>query len=304
MNLLIKPTLIVFFGVAMLSCTNQPTDTTGNNSSDSRDTDDSASVSAQPASAFLKKYQGHAPAGFMGDRRIRPGNYIQMDVLVTTRNFINIWIPESCTYNGQEEPFFLLSPDQLNDLKIEETPTGGISLSGKAGPELELTGTAEEFQYGLYLTVTYHNVSDRMLQDVSSAVCIQLTAAPDFRDPDRERTFWYHNNAWDNTFEYYSVEQEGIERTDFYNAAVEDESDMPLLIIESQNDDHVIGLIFRDATGVGGNSQMSTGCMHSDGGLVDIGPGESAAREGILIIHPEGKDALLKIAKEFYDGSV
>lgn len=295
MNFLYKTVLIAFAASAMTACTTH-------SASDKSNSEMSTSTvtTSKAASTFLNKYPGHAPAGFIGNRRIRPGNYIQMDVLATTRNFIDIWIPESCTYKSLEDPYFLLAPDQLHDLTVEETPTGGISLTGKAGKDLELTGTAEEFQYGLFLTVTYHNVSDKVLEDVASPVCIQLTAAPDFRDPNRERTFWYHNNTWDNTFDCYSVEQEGIARTDFYNAHVESESDLPLLIVESPNSDHVIGLIFRDATGVGGNSQMSTGCMHSDGGQVDIKPGESASREGILIIHPEGKEALLKIAKAFY----
>ena len=282
--------VIVFVGMTTMACSDKPSSVSNDN----------YTTSALPASGILEKYPGHSPSGFIGDRRIRPGHYIQMDVLATTRNFINIWLPELCSYKGLEKPFFLLSPGEVNQLKLENTSTGGISLSGKAGEELEFTGTAEEFQYGLYLTVRYDNVSDRILEDVSSSVCIQLTAAPDFRDPDRKNTFWYNNGKWDNTFIEDSVVQEGIERCKFYNSELNEGTSLPLIVVDSQTGKHAIGLIFRDALDVGGNSQMSTGCMHSDGGSFDIRPGESAAREGILIIHPEGKEAVLKIAQEFY----
>ena len=45
---------------------------------------------------------------------------------------------------------------------------------------------------------------------------------------------------------------------------------------------------------------MSTGCLHSDGGSHDIDPGGTAVREGLLIIHPEGKEGVLEIAKAFF----
>lgn len=284
--------MIVYVGMTLMACSDKPSNTIKDNSIGP----------AKPAAKIIEKYPGHSPRGFIGNRGIRPGHYVQLDVLATTRNFINIWLPEMCGFKGSKNPFFLLSPGEINQLKLENTPTGGFSLSGKSDTELEFTGTAEEFQYGLYLTVKYHNVSDRVLEEVSSSVCVQLTAAPDFRDPNLIKTFWYNNGLWDNNFTKRSVVQEGIERCKFYRSKDIKKTSLPLIVVESQNGKHAIGLIFRNALRVGGNSQMSTGCIHSDGDSFDLKPGEFAVSEGILIIHPEGKEAVLKIAQEFIDG--
>lgn len=127
-----------------------------------------------------------------------------------------------------------------------------------------------------------------------------LTAA--FRDPDLQYTYWYNDGIWDNTFQLSSVEHEGTERCSFFRSYLNEGTSLPLIIVESNSGKHALGLIFRDASNVGGNSHMSTGCIHSDGSAYDIEPGETAVREGLLIIHPEGKEAVLKIAKEFYFG--
>ena len=254
-----------------------------------------------PVSEIMQKYPGHLPDGFEGNRRIRPGNYIQLDILATTRNFINIWLPEYCTYKGLKKPFFLLS-EGANLLKVDTTSTGGISLSTKVGDGLKMTGTAEEFQYGLYLTLKYHNISNKFLEDITSNVCVQLTAAPDFRDPELTRTYWYNNGKWDSTFRKNKVVQEGIVRCEFFRSGLNDGKSLPLVVVDSPNSDYTIGLIFKKATMVEGNYHGSTSCIHSDGGSYDIEPGGTALKEGLLIIHPEGKEAVLKIATEFYHG--
>lgn len=140
-----------------------------------------------------------------------------------------------------------------------------------------------------------------LVEMVNSSVCVQLTAAPDFRDPELENTYWYHRGAWDTTFEHSALVQEGIERIRFFRAVANQEQDLPLIVVESSTGDHALGLVFRDATGVGGNHQMSTACLHSDGDSYDIEPGRNATREGLLIIHPEGKEGVLKIAKAFFN---
>ncbi|MEN8203015.1 MAG: hypothetical protein ABFS28_10495 [Bacteroidota bacterium] len=283
--------IVTLIAVSLWACTDRS----------SREPTAKPATPSEAASVFLDKHQGHAPDGVIGDRRIRPGYYLQMDVLATTRNFIQIWLPEICTYKGQKKPFFLLSSEDLYQMNLDTTATGGISISGKAGEQLMITGTAEEFEYGLYLTVNQQNISDMVLEEVSSSVCIQLTAAPDFRDPERENTYWYNEGTgtWDQSFITESLIQEGIERTRFYRTVMEPEQGLPLVVVESSTGSHALGLIFKNATGVGGNSQMSTGCIHSDGDSYTIAPGKSASREGLLIIHPEGKEAVLEMAREF-----
>ena len=84
--------VIVFVGMTTMACSDKPSSVSNDNST----------TSAPPALGIVEKYPGHSPSGFIGDRRLRPGHYIQMDVLATTRNFINIWLPELCSYKGLE----------------------------------------------------------------------------------------------------------------------------------------------------------------------------------------------------------
>ena len=70
--------VIVFVGMTTMACSDKPSSVSNDNST----------TSAPPASGIVEKYPGHSPSGFIGDRRIRPGHYIQMDVLAATRNFI------------------------------------------------------------------------------------------------------------------------------------------------------------------------------------------------------------------------
>ncbi len=287
---LMKKTIIILFvGVITMACSDKP----------SKVIEKNTITQKSPVPKIINKYSGHLPNGFEGNRRLRPGNYVQLDILATTRNFINIWLPEYCSYKGLKKPFFLLS-EGVNILRLDTTSTGGISLSSKAGNGLEFTGTAEEFQYGLYLTVKYHNISDKVLKDVTSSVCIQLTAAPDFRDPGVTRTYWYNDGKWDNNFKKNTVTQKGIVRCDFFRYDLNQGKSLPLIVVESPNSNYAIGLIFRNASKMGGNSHGSTTCIHSDGDTYDIEPGGFAAKEGLLIVHPEGKEAVLKIAREFY----
>ena len=49
-------------------------------------------------------------AGFPTDWQIRPANYIQLDWLAYTRNFIHIWLPEGVS-TGHNTALFILSEE-------------------------------------------------------------------------------------------------------------------------------------------------------------------------------------------------
>lgn len=290
--------MIVVVGMAMMACSDKPSGVIN----------DDPVFQEQAGAEILEEYPGHLPVGLNDCRRLRSPHYIQMDVMATTLNYINIWLPEIITYTYKgldKRRYFVITSSEVTRLKLDTTSTGGISLSGRAGEELEFTGTAEEFQYGLYFTIKYHNVSDTILENVASSICVQLTAAPDFNFPDLKNTFWYNKGKWDNTFITNPDKQEDIFGSQFYSSHLNNGTSMPLIIVDSQTSKHAIGLLFKGVNKIGGNAHRALRCIHSDGGpgIDALGPGETAVKEGVLIIHPEGKDAVLKIAQEFYSAS-
>lgn len=229
--------------------------------------------------------------GFAGDRKIRPANTFQLDISAPNRNFINIWLPECVSCDTGMLSFMPWGEDRIvwkNDGDNRTCSRSDISS------QLRIESVAEEVDFGVKLEMRLSNTSEAVLRDVTVHSCIQLAAAPDFRDPGLERTFWRSNGQWAR-FKVTSEVQDG--RCIFYGH--EGHPDIPLIVVESAVSSFAAGLVFRGATELGGNCQQYICCIHSLMPAFDIECGNSIVIEGRLFIHPGGKDAVVDLAEAF-----
>jgi len=236
---------------------------------------------------------GRLQDGFPGDRRIRPANYVQLDIKATTRNFINIWLPEGLRDADGKGNLFL--PGQVRSFHWDTTPTDGVQVSGEVDGVMRFTGTVDEFQFGAAIALTIENVSGKPLRGIHAGVCVQLAAAPDFADFGRQRTFWRRDGRWEG---FPDTEEKEGGLCVFYKPS--HVPDLPLIAVESSTGPHALGLIGESATTVGGNCHRSIGCIHSHPAAVDLAPGASSTRQMRLFLHPDGKDAVLQLAEAFW----
>ncbi len=124
--------------------------------------------------------------GFPGDWPIRPANFLQLDWLARTRNFIHIWLPEGvATDNGQV--LFILQEVVNYDFTRPE-PGVWVQSYEKAGV-IALRGECRAIPDGVALALEVSNGSDQDWEHALAGICVQLAAAPDFADYALERTF-------------------------------------------------------------------------------------------------------------------
>ena len=137
---------------------------------------------------------GRLADGFPGDRRIRPAQFVQLDITVTTRNVINIWLPEGIHEAKGRCRYFV--PGEVRTLRWERTERDGVCCTGDVDGVVRFTGTVDEFEFGAALSLTIENTTDQRLDGVSADPCVQLATAPDFVDLERRRTWWRKGGEW------------------------------------------------------------------------------------------------------------
>lgn len=233
----------------------------------------------------------HLPDGFAGDRRVRPAHFFQLDVGIPQRNFIHIWLPEGVSCGG-ESLFFVPRGEEAATWEIG--PDGEVRCRREVGQGLRMESVVAECELGAYLTIRLANSSEQALHGVSAHTCVQFPAAPDLRDLDLERTYWRCQEEW-RRFEITGRPQGG--RCLFFSHA--EPADLPLIVVASGTGPYAAGLIFQGATSVNGNCQGSIGCIHSTVPAADIPPGATLELRGFLILHPDGRDAVLEAAQDF-----
>jgi hypothetical protein len=229
--------------------------------------------------------------GFPGDRRIRAGNYFQLDVSLLERNFINVWLPEGIE-SGEELLYF--APRGEDALTWKHIENGGLVQSGQVASRLHVESTMTHVDYGVALTIKIKNISDKPIHDIHVNPCVQLCAAPDLRDFRLERTFCRRDNQWVR-LEVVRTTQAGS----FYGS--KDRIDMPLILVDSATSDYALGFLFKGAESVGGNSARFISCVHSNPPPTNLEPGETVLHEGRLFIHPQGKEHVLSLAAKFLE---
>ena len=232
--------------------------------------------------------------GFVGDRRVRPANFFQLDIGAPNRNFIHIWLPEAVSCAGEKRWF---TPRGETAGRWTSTEHGTRFECDLPGP-LRMTSSVEEIAHGVELRIDLVNDTGRALDDVKAQSCVQLAAAPDFRDVELQRTLWHGGGQW-RPFHVTSRPQEG--RCVFYGH--DGEADLPLIVVESATGPFAAGLIFRGADSVSGNCGPSIACIHSTAPGRRLEAERTLTQDGRLFIHPEGKDAVLALAEAFMAAS-
>lgn len=231
------------------------------------------------------------PTGFVGDRKIRPAQFFQLDVAMAGRNFIHIWLPEGVS-TAQGKLFFVPGGEPSGTWELH--PDGGVRCRRTVGGGLRMDSIVEEVDFGALLTLRLTNETGELLQRVSAPACVQLAAAPDLRDSGLQRTFWRCGGQWER-FTIAGRPQGG--RCLFYGH--DRPVDLPLVVVSSATGPYAAGLIFRGATSVSGNCQGAIDCIHSNVPPADITVSASRELQGYLIIHPAGRDAVLEVAQDF-----
>ena len=216
--------------------------------------------------------------GFPDDFPIRPANLVQLDWMASTRNMINMWLPETiaCENHGmllgilREEASYHFSQASDGSWTTSFEKLGVLTLEARITPVEE----------GVQLSLEIGNASRDVWEKVRACVCVQFHAAPDFYDPERKRTF-YLSGGQLRTLEgpYRDPGFYGPGQHPGYPQA-----DASFIGINSEDGRHVVALWWQEGQQVFGNAHRATLCVHTDPAFQDIAPGESAIREGRLYL--------------------
>ncbi|MFH1569768.1 MAG: hypothetical protein ABIL09_17360, partial [Gemmatimonadota bacterium] len=125
---------------------------------------------------------------------------------------------------------------------------GAVRCTRELGRGVRMESAVTEAELGACLTIRLTNTSRELLRGAVAQTCVQLPAAPDLCDPELERTFWRCQGEW-RRFEVTGRPQGG--RCLFYGHP--EPADLPLVVVASAAGPYAAGLIFREATSVGGN---------------------------------------------------
>jgi len=219
--------------------------------------------------------------GYPDDLPIRPANLIQLDWHASTRNMINIWMPESVSSSSHGTLVMILR----EPVNYHFTRTGEDCWSywfEKPGV-LRLEGGLGAIEGGVAMALEVRNLSGQLWYDVSAGICVQLHAAPDFYDPNRERTFYLSGGR------LRTMEGPCKETTAgaFYGPRLfpdYPEADVGFMGIRSEDNRYVVASWWESASTVWGNAHRATLCIHTNPEYQDIAPGESKRRRGRLYL--------------------
>ena len=219
--------------------------------------------------------------GYAEDLPVRPGNLLQLDWEASTRNMINIWLPEalSCAEQG----LLLMILREEVDFRFEQTPEGHWRHSF-AKPGLNLEATLRPIAEGVEMELSITNAGPRDWVKVRAGICVQFHAAPDFLDPELERTFYLAG---------------GKLRTPGAPMSAWAPADTGFVGIHSRDARHTVALWWEDAKGVGGNQHPATACLHADPAFGNIPAGSTITRKGCIYLMPgDPADALERFKKD------
>ena len=229
--------------------------------------------------------------GFPADYPIRPGNLIQLDWRATTRNVIQLWMPENMSSRSYGRLLMILHEDV--DYRFDRTPEGWWRHSFEKPGVMRLTGVTRPIHDGVEMSLTIENLTDQDWEEVGAGVCVQFHSAPDFYDPERKRTFYVSGGELRTLEGPYHVAGDGV--CHFWGPPKEAPADFSFVGIEAADGRHVLATWWEGARGIGGNCHQATLCIHSNPGFGNIPAGESRTRRGFLYMMPGGMaDALAR----------
>ena len=209
----------------------------------------------------------------------------KLDLWVTERNFIDIWLPEGVLSNDDQTVWFLLR--EATDLRWQYDGAGTWQSSfEKAGQcAVEATVTTRDDGVALQLQVT--NLTGYVWPRAQAPVCVQLAAAPDFRDPALERTRFLAADNW-QVFRADQVRRTYPDRCHFFGAmGVPEAAGGNEIRVASRCGGWHLAHYFETASGVGGNCHESICCIHANPLLGELHPGQSGVATGWIRLRRE-----------------
>ena len=227
--------------------------------------------------------------GFPQDLPVRPAHALQLDWRVTQRNLIPIWLPEGVSADGRWVWFLLREPPPLHwTVGGEAECEGRFELNDRC--RVVARTAPRDDGIDLHLQVT--NLTPAAWSTVRLTVCVQLAAAPDFRDPGLERT-WYHTRGGWRKFDPQKTNRSYPGGCHFYGTDYQpDKSDVDRFEIRvaSPCGRWFFSHCFPQATAVAGNCHESFCCVHSDPVFGPVAPGATGEARGWIRVRNESVD--------------
>ena len=136
------------------------------------------------------------------------------------------------------------------------------------------------------MLLTFSNLTERDWAEVGAGVCVQMQGAPDFRDPDRSRTFYLTAEGLHSM--EGPVHESGGGMCLFFGSGRDGRpvATAPFICVEAVDGKHALGTWWEGAEGCGGNCHPSTQCIHSNPTFGTIRASESVTRRGMLYLMP------------------
>ncbi len=236
--------------------------------------------------------------GFPGDYPVRPANLLQIDWFASTRNMINLWLPEAIGCRNLGTLLFILHEDV--GFRFERTAEGHWRHTLVKPGCLSFEAVTKEIPSGLAMELAVTNLGGRDWESADAGICTQFHAAPDFYDPERRRTFYLSggkmrmmtgpvNSTAEDACRFY-----GPTRQDHYPPA-----DAGFIGIASADGHHTAATWWEGAETVWGNAHPATLCIHSDPRFGDVPAGATIRRRGHLyLMDGSPEDALARFLRE------
>ena len=224
--------------------------------------------------------------GFPKDLPVRPAHSLQLDWWVTQRNFIQIWLPEGIMTNG-ETIWFLLR--DVTDLRWSCDADGTWRSRFEMPGRCEIVTETRERDDGIDFLIHLTNRSQQTWRGAHLPVCVQLATAPDFRDPNMERTYFRKGDQWER-FTAADVKPVYPGGCHFFGHMKETGNTTPgraEIRVASKCGAWYLSHYFREATAVGGNCHETICCLHSNPVVGDLNAGESKQLSGWIRVRNE-----------------
>ena len=193
-----------------------------------------------------------------------------------------------------------------------------MTTSGEKKGKVRLDVRVSPMEDGVVLDTAVTNLDTKIVERILYNTCFQFKHAPPFRDLDGERTFVMVDGKWAPILSLPCVVGPGHYRRmqNYYVKGYRpDELEngfmgqwgfcpTPLsrafMAKQSDRSDLAIGILWDRAFYARSNTNDSHHCIHSQGGLDDIPPGDTRKRMGKVFFAPEGLDQLYEKAAGFF----
>lgn len=216
--------------------------------------------------------------GFPGDWPVRPANFLQLDWLAHTRNFIHIWLPEGVATDTGQVLFIL--QEVVNYHFTRPEPGLWVQSYEKAGV-IALRAECRAVPDGVALALEVSNRGERDWEQALAGICVQLAAAPDFADEALARTF----AASSGRLVLMRQPEHRTQVTHFYQP-LEDATEN-FIAVASKTPGYVVAQWWEGPpASLGGNCHPSIACIHAQPTLGAVAAGDTVRREGRLYLMP------------------